>query len=115
MKAFITSTGSYLPSNVVTNEELAKKIGLSPEQIFKSSGIRERHWAATGVRTSALACTALTSTGVLAEDIDYVIFGTMTSDRFIPGAAPALQATMNLREVPCLDIRAACCNTLYGL
>jgi 3-oxoacyl-[acyl-carrier-protein] synthase-3 len=115
MKAFITATGSYLPANVVRNEELAEKIGLTPDQIFKSAGIRERRWAASGETTSGLACTALTRTGVAAEDIDYLIFGTMTSDRLIPGAAPAVQTALNLREVPCLDIREACCNTLYGL
>jgi 3-oxoacyl-[acyl-carrier-protein] synthase-3 len=115
MSSFITATGSYLPAKVVSNEELAGKIGLTPEQIFKSSGIRQRHWAAPGETTSGLACAALKNTQVSAEHIDYLIFGTMTSDRFIPGAAPAVQAALNLREVPCLDIREACCNTLYSL
>src|SRR5262245_1617023 len=115
MTAFITSTGSSLPNNAVTNEELAEKIGLTPEQIFKSSGIRERHWATPGELTSELASTALSNTGSAAEAIDYLIFGTMTPDRFIPGSASAVQASLNLREVPCLDIRAACCNALYGL
>ena len=115
MKSFITATGSYLPAKVVTNEELADKLGLTSEQIFKSSGIKERHWASPGEITSALACAALKNTNVSTEDIDYLIFGTMTSDRFIPGSAPAVQSALNLREVPCLDIREACCNTLYGL
>jgi 3-oxoacyl-[acyl-carrier-protein] synthase-3 len=115
MNSFITATGSYLPARVVSNEELAEKLGLTPEQIFKSSGIGQRHWASPGEITSALGCAALKSTGVSADQIDYLIFGTMTSDRFIPGAAPSVQTALNLREVPCLDIRAACCNTLYGL
>ena len=115
MKSFITATGSYLPAKVVTNEELADKLGLTSEQIFKSSGIRQRHWASPGEITSALACAAMKRTSVSTEDIDYLIFGTMTSDRFIPGSAPAVQSALNLREVPCLDIREACCNTLYGL
>jgi len=115
MNPFITATGSYLPARVVSNEELADKIGLTPEQIFKSSGIRQRHWASPGEITSALGQAALKNTRVSVEDVDYLIFGTMTSDRFIPGSAPAVQAALNLREVPCLDIREACCNTLYGL
>ena len=115
MNPFITATGSYLPARVVSNEELADKIGLTPEQIFKSSGIRQRHWASPGEITSALGQVALKNTRVSVEDVDYLIFGTMTSDRFIPGSAPAVQAALNLREVPCLDIREACCNTLYGL
>src|SRR5690349_23423703 len=105
MNSFITATGSYLPAKVVSNAELADKIGLTPEQIFKWSGIRQRHWAAPGEITSGLACAALNNTHVSAEHIDYLILGTMTSDRFIPGTAPAVQAALNLREVPCLDIR----------
>jgi 3-oxoacyl-[acyl-carrier-protein] synthase-3 len=115
MNAFINATGSYLPANVVSNEELAPRLGLSPEQIFKSSGIRARRYAASGESTSTLGAAALKNTGVSLEDIDYLIVGTMTSDRFVPGSAPAVQASLNIREVPCLDIRAACCNALYGL
>jgi 3-oxoacyl-[acyl-carrier-protein] synthase-3 len=115
MNVFISATGSYLPARVVTNEELAEQIGVTPEQIFKSSGIRQRHWASSGEITSSLGCAALKNTSVSNEQIDYLIFGTMTPDRFIPGAAPAVQSLLNLREVPCLDIREACCNTLYGL
>src|SRR6476646_11060399 len=115
MKSFITATGSYLPAKVVSNEELADKLGLTSEQIFKSSGIRQRHWASPGETTSALGCAALKNTSMPAAEIDYLIFGTMTSDRFIPGSAPAVQSALNLREVPCVDIREACCNTLYGL
>ena len=115
MNSFITATGSYLPARVVTNEELADKLGLTSEQIFKSSGIRQRHWASPGEITSALGCAAMKNTCVSPEDIDYLIFGTMTSDRFIPGSSPAVQSALNLHEIPCLDIRQACCNTLYGL
>jgi 3-oxoacyl-[acyl-carrier-protein] synthase-3 len=82
MNAFITATGSYLPDAVVTNEQLAERLGLTPEQIFRSCGIRERRWAAPGDITSAFAVNALTSTGVAADQIDYLIFGTMTSDRY---------------------------------
>jgi 3-oxoacyl-[acyl-carrier-protein] synthase-3 len=98
-----------------TGEELAPKLGLTPEQIFKSSGIKQRHWASPGETTSGLGGAALRNTRVSTEEIDYLILGTMTSDRFIPGSAPGVQAALNLRDVPCLDIRQACCNTLYGL
>ena len=115
MKAFITASGSSLPANVVNNAFLAEKLGLTTEQIFKSTGIRERRWADRGQTTSSLAAVALQNTGVPSDRIDYLLFGTMTSDRFIPGAASAVQSTMGLGEIPCLDIRAACCSTLYGL
>lgn len=119
MKAFITGTGSSLPERVVTNEELAEKLALDPEQIFKSSGIRRRRWAGEGVSTSSLAAAALEHA---LEDahldrakVDYLLLGTMTPDRFIPGSAPSVQKSLGLREIPCLDIRATCCNALYGL
>lgn len=119
MKAFIRGSGESLPEQVVTNEELAGRLGLEPEQIFKSSGIRRRRWAAPGTTTSSLASAALKlaleDARLEASDIDYLLFGTMTPDRFIPGSAPAVQKTLGLGEIPCLDIRATCCNALYGL
>jgi 3-oxoacyl-[acyl-carrier-protein] synthase-3 len=119
VKAFITGSGTYVPEAIVTNEEIAGKLGLEPEQIFKSSGIRRRRWASEGTTTSSLASNALrlalADAKLAAEDIDYLLFGTMTPDRFIPGSAPSVQKSLGLREIPCLDIRAACCNALYGL
>jgi 3-oxoacyl-[acyl-carrier-protein] synthase-3 len=119
LKAFITGTGRFLPERVVANEEIAEQLGLQPEQIFKSSGIRARRWAAEGTTTSSLAAEALRlaldDAHIAAEDVDYLLFGTMTPDRFIPGSSPSVQKALGLREIPCLDIRAACCNALYGL
>ena len=109
----------YVPETVVSNEEIAERLGLTPEQIFKSSGIRRRRWAGAGVTTSSLAAQALqlalADAGLAATEVDYLIFGTMTPDRFIPGSSPAVQKLLGLREIPCLDIRATCCNMLYAL
>ncbi|HKS28192.1 MAG TPA: ketoacyl-ACP synthase III [Pyrinomonadaceae bacterium] len=119
MKAFITGSGRFLPERVVPNEEIAERLGLQPEQIFKSSGIRRRRWATEGTTTSSLAAEALKlaleDAALKPEDVDYLLFGTMTPDRFIPGSSPSVQKALGLREIPCLDIRAACCNALYGL
>jgi 3-oxoacyl-[acyl-carrier-protein] synthase-3 len=116
---YVNGTGRCLPERVVTNEELAAPLGLTPEQIYKSSGILRRRWAAPGATASALAAdalrAALTDAGRAPEDVDYLLFGTMTPDRFIPGSAPAAQRLAGLREIPCLDIRAACVNALYAL
>ena len=119
MCAFIIGSGTFLPEDVVANEDIAARLGLEAEQIFKSSGIRRRRWAKAGVTTSSLAADALRSAlrnASLASDrIDYLILGTMTADRLIPGSAPAIQNAVGLREIPALDIRAACCNALYAL
>jgi 3-oxoacyl-[acyl-carrier-protein] synthase-3 len=108
-----------VPEGTVTNEELAERLGLEAEQIYKSSGIRRRRWATPGTTTSSLAAAALAraleDAQLTAEDIDYLLLGTMTPDRFIPGSSPSVQKLLALREIPCLDIRAACCNALYAL
>ena len=119
MKASIIGSGVCLPERVVTNEEIAAPLGIDPERIFKSSGIRRRRWAESGTATSALASCALeralADANIQANEIDYLIFGSMTPDRFVPGTASAIQQRVGLREIPCLDIRAACCNALYAL
>jgi 3-oxoacyl-[acyl-carrier-protein] synthase-3 len=118
-RAYIIGSGVHLPARIVTNEELAAKLGLEGERIFKSSGIRRRRWAVDGDSTSSIAALALeqalADAALPANEIDYLLFGTMTPDRFIPGTAPAVQKALSLREIPCLDIRAACCNALYAL
>lgn len=119
MKAFIVGSGMFAPDAIVTNEDLAEQLGLESAQIFKSSGIRRRRRASAGTRTSSLATAALDSAleraEISASAIDYLLFGTMTPDRFIPGSASAVQEQAGLRQIPCLDIRAACCNAIYGL
>lgn len=119
MKAIIRGSGTSLPQRVVPNEELAPRLGLSPAQIVKSSGIQQRHWVSSGESTGSLAAEALRlaldDASIKAAEIDYLLFGTMTPDRFIPGTGPAVQNAVGLPEIPCLDIRAACCNALYAL
>jgi 3-oxoacyl-[acyl-carrier-protein] synthase III len=119
LKASITGSGICIPEGVVTNEELALRLGLDPEQIFRSSGIRRRRWVDAGTTTSSLGANALSlaiaDAALLRADVDYLLFGTMTPDRFIPGSAASLQNALGLPEIPCLDIRGACCNGLYGL
>src|SRR5258705_6363554 len=109
----------YAPDRVVTNEEISEILALDPEQIFKSSGIRRRRWAPAGTLTSGLAAFALqeaiAGARITVDDIDYLLMGTMTPDRFIPGSAHQVQRALVLGHIPCLDIRAACCNALYGL
>jgi 3-oxoacyl-[acyl-carrier-protein] synthase III len=119
VKAYIVGSGMYVPDRIVANEEISERLALEPEQIWKSSGVRNRHWAPEGTPTSALAAPALEAAiadaGLTSADVDYLLLGTMTPDRFIPGTAPQLQKTLSLGAIPCLDIRATCCNTLYGL
>lgn len=117
--AYIVGSGSNLPVREVANVELGPRLGLSPAEIEKSSGIRARRWAGEGQTTSELAAAALEEAlrdaGLAPAAVDYLILGTMTPDVQIPGTAPAVQTRAGLGAIPCLDIRAACCNMLYGL
>jgi 3-oxoacyl-[acyl-carrier-protein] synthase-3 len=117
--AYIVGSGSSLPAREVTNEELGPRLGLTPAEIEKSSGIRARRWAGEGENTSELAAAALEEAlgdaGVAPVEVDYLILGTMTPDVQIPGPAPAVQTRAGLGAIPALDIRAACCNLLYGV
>ena len=119
INAYIRGSGSYLPERIVTNETLSELLSIDAERIFRSSGIRERRWADAGTKTSDLAAAALEiaihDAQISSADVDYLLFGTMTPDRFIPGSASAVQHKVGLGEIPCLDIRAACCNALYAL
>ena len=119
MTAFIIGSGSFVPERVVTNDELAPQLGVTSEQIFRSSGIMVRRWVEPGTATSSLASAALRlalgDAGLDSSNVDYLIFGTMTPDRFIPGSASAVQEKAGLGEIPCVDIRATCCNALYGM
>src|SRR5205085_4974910 len=119
VRTFIIGSGSYAPDRVVSNEEIAGALCLTPEQIFKSSGIRRRRWAPRGTTTSEIAAAALERALSDADcppgEVDYLLMGTMTPDHFIPGSASMVQCRAGLGEIPCLDLRAACCNVLYGL
>jgi 3-oxoacyl-[acyl-carrier-protein] synthase-3 len=119
MNSFIVGSGTSLPERIVTNEELAEPLGLDPEWIYKASGIRRRRWVQSGTPTSALIQpalkNALENAQLQSSDLDYLLIGTMTPDRFIPGTAGTVQHSLGLPEIPCVDIQAACCNALYGL
>lgn len=119
MSAFVRGSGVSVPERAVSNEELSARLGLDPERIFKTCGIRSRRWAAPGETAGSLAARALRAAledaSLESGEVDYLLFGTMTPDRFIPGSSYAVQRELGLGEIPCLDIRATCCNTLYGL
>ncbi len=118
MAGFIVGTGRYLPAGVMTNAQLSQQLGVDDEWIMANTGIRARHWADAAQATSDLgviaAQRAVDAAGLRQEEIDYLIAGTMTPDHQIPGIAPLIQTKLGLGQIPCLDIRTACCNPLYG-
>ena len=120
MKSVITGSGIGVPKNVVRNEALTKIMDTTDEWIRTRSGIEERRYVDAGQGSAELgmlaAENALASAGRSKDDIDAIIFATMTPNFFFPGNGPVLQAKMGFRETtPTFDIRQQCSGFLYGL
>jgi 3-oxoacyl-[acyl-carrier-protein] synthase-3 len=115
----IIGTGSYLPSEPVTNDELAKRVDTSDEWIRTRTGIRQRHLAAQGETSSDLAqhasTRAMAAAGVEAADIDLIIVATSTPDFIFPSTACLLQAKLGVKGCPAFDVQAVCSGFVYAL
>ena len=118
-RARITSTGFYVPDNVVTNFDLEKIMDTSDEWIRERAGIVERRHVAkeTGASDLALEATkiVLDKANLLPENIDLLIFATLSPEYQIPGSGVLLQAKLGIPGVPALDIRNQCTGFIYGL
>lgn len=119
LKAVIRGSGSYLPEKILTNEDLAKIVDTSDEWIRERSGIRERHVAADGEKTSDLAVraaeAALASAGKTADDIDLIVIATATPDLTFPSTAAIVQGKLGVRQGAAFDIQAVCTGFVYAL
>lgn len=117
--AGILGTGSYLPDQILTNQDLENMVETSDEWIFSRTGIRERRISGEGVASSDLAVhaaqKALESAGVLAEHIDLIIVATITPDTSFPSTANILQDRLGAKRAASFDIAAACSGFLYGI
>ncbi len=118
--ARIAGTGSYLPQQVLTNDDLVKRgVETSDEWIATRTGIRQRHVAAEGETTSDLgyraALRALEAAGVEAAEIDLIVVGTTTPDLIFPSTACMIQHKLGVAGCPAFDVNAACSGFIYGL
>jgi 3-oxoacyl-[acyl-carrier-protein] synthase-3 len=116
----IKSTGSYVPSKVLTNEEVVANLPTSPDWVVETLGIRERHIAAPDEYTSDLAARAGLEAIAAAElepnDIDLVIVSTATPDRKMPSSACMAQVKMGIRNrCAAFDVAAVCAGFVYGI
>jgi 3-oxoacyl-[acyl-carrier-protein] synthase-3 len=119
MHSRIAGTGSYLPAQILTNDDLARRIDTSDAWIHARTGIRERRIAAPAEKTSDLAehagRAALAAAGIPAADVDLVIVATTTPDMIFPSTACILQAKLGVRGGPAFDIQAVCSGFVYAL
>jgi 3-oxoacyl-[acyl-carrier-protein] synthase-3 len=118
-RAVIRSTGSYLPTKILSNADLAKMVDTSDEWIMQRSGIRQRHIAAENETTADLAAEAgkkaLAASGLQPSDIDTVIIATTTPDRTFPAVATKVQADLGIPRGIAFDVQAVCTGFVYGL
>lgn len=117
----ITGTGSYLPGEPVSNNDLvARGIDTSDQWIIERTGIRFRHLAAEQITTSDLALEAsrraIESAGRVPEDIDLIVLATSTPDLVFPSSAALLQNKLGIRNgAAAFDVQAVCSGFVYGL
>ncbi len=118
-RSVVRGVGSYLPARTLTNAELAQQVDTSDEWIVQRTGIRERHIAAKGEKTSDLAIaaakTALANAGMTAADIDLIIVATSTPDLTFPATATAVQAELGITRGAAFDLQAVCSGFVFAM
>jgi 3-oxoacyl-[acyl-carrier-protein] synthase-3 len=119
MRTVVKGTGMYVPPDVVDNHRLSRIMDTSDEWIRQRTGIVTRHFATEDQATSDMAVPAaemaLNDAGMSKEEIDYVVFATMTPDHYFPGSGNIFQHKLGLGKIPCLDVRLQCSGFLYGM
>ncbi len=116
----ISGLGYYVPANVVTNEDLSKIMDTSDEWIQERTGIKERRHIVKGEDTTTsmgvkAAKIAIERSGLSNDEIDFIVFATISPDYYFPGPGVALQHELGLKTVGALDIRNQCSGFIYAL
>jgi 3-oxoacyl-[acyl-carrier-protein] synthase-3 len=113
----IIGTGSYVPDNVVTNEDLAR-LGCDADWIIQRTGIRERRHAPREIATSDMAVAAaqrcIAASQLDPSRIDLLVLGTLSPDYLLPATAAAVQSRLGL-NCAAMDVSAACAGFMYAL
>ena len=118
MTTRIIGTGSYVPEQIVTNDDLAKIVETSDEWIRSRTGIGERRIAtldSTSDMAARAAQAALEQAGVGAEEIDLILLGTSSPDHCFPNGACEVQARIGAVNAACFDISSACTGYVFAL
>ncbi len=115
----VLATGRYLPDQVVTNDDLSKRMDTSDEWIRTRTGIRERRIAPDGMSTAHLgagaARRAMEKAGIEPGEVDVVVLCTSTPDRWMPATACDVQALLGCRNAWAFDVMAACSGFVYSM
>jgi 3-oxoacyl-[acyl-carrier-protein] synthase III len=116
----IAGIGMYVPSNIITNNDLTKYMDTSDEWIQERTGIQERRFAhrtketttTMGVEASKIA---IERAGITPQDIDFIVFATLSPDYYFPGCGVLLQRAMQMKQIGALDIRNQCSGFVYAV
>jgi 3-oxoacyl-[acyl-carrier-protein] synthase-3 len=116
----IAGIGMYVPKNVFTNNDLTRYMDTSDEWIQERTGIKERRYAdRTGETTTTMGVEAskiaIERAGLTPQDIDFIVFATLSPDYYFPGCGVLLQRAMKMKEVGALDVRNQCSGFVYAL
>lgn len=116
----ISGLGFYVPSNVVTNDDLSKIIDTNDEWIQERTGIQERRHIIPGEDTTTsmgvkAAKIAIERSGIAKDDIDFIVFATLSPDYYFPGPGVLVQRDLGLRTIGALDVRNQCSGFVYAL
>lgn len=118
MATGIIGTGSYLPGNIITNDDLSNVVDTSDEWIRTRTGIKERHISISEDTTEVAyqaARKAIENAGIEPKDLGLIIVATVTPANSMPSTACSVQAKLNNTGAMCFDINAACSGFLYGM
>ena len=119
IRARVIGSGSCLPANVVTNDDLAERVETSDAWIRERTGIIQRHIAAEGEKTSDLALgaarAALIDAGIDAGELDMIICATTTPDESFPATATIVQSRLGMTRGAAFDVQAVCSGFIYGM
>ncbi len=116
----ISGLGFYVPSNTVTNDDLSKIIDTNDEWIQERTGIQERRHIINGEDTTTsmgvkAAKIAIERAGISNDEVDFVIFATLSPDYYFPGPGVLVQRDLGLKTVGALDVRNQCSGFVYAL
>lgn len=116
----ITGLGYYVPDNIVTNDDLSKIMDTNDAWIQERTGIKERRHIIRGEDTTTsmgvkAAKIAIERSGVSNDEIDFVVFATLSPDFYFPGPGVAVQKELGLRTVGALDVRNQCSGFVYAI
>lgn len=119
IRTVVAGVGSYLPSRVMTNDDISKIVETTDEWIVERTGIHQRHIAADGELTSHLALAAaraaIADAGIDVQEIDTIILATTTPDNTFPATATTVQAELGLYHGAAFDVQAVCSGFVYAL